>query len=60
MILCYFLQLTFIVLPEQLQVWTDDNQWAIPSGTYAISVGGQQPDQTVTVPSNVLKGSFSL
>lgn len=37
-----------------------DSKWFIPSGKMLVYVGGQQPNQAVTIPSNVLQGSFTV
>lgn len=51
-------KLQFTITAEQMQVWT--TKWEIPSGEMSVYVGGQQPDQTKEVPSNILKGSFKI
>ncbi|ESO92632.1 hypothetical protein LOTGIDRAFT_162552 [Lottia gigantea] len=49
----------FDISGENLAVWFDDG-WKIPTGKYLIYVGGQQPNTTKTVPSNVLQSYFLL
>jgi beta-glucosidase len=38
-----------------LSVLDKNNQWVVEPGTITVYVGGQQPDQTPKVPSNVLQ-----
>ena len=42
-----------------MQVWRG-GKWVVPSGTMTVSVGGQQPNQTVKLRSNVLVGTFTI
>ena len=37
-----------------------DQKWYIPLTQYTVFIGGQQPEQKIFVPSNVLKGSFTV
>ena len=37
-----------------------DTNWYIPETEYKVFVGGQQPDQEISVPSNVLSGYFMV
>ena len=46
----------FTITSEQMMVY--DIKWYIPTTEYKVYVGGQQPDQKTSVPSNVLDGSF--
>ena len=41
-----------------MQIWISD--WVIPEGVYDVYVGGQQPNQTTTVPSNILNGYYTI
>ena len=34
--------------------------WTVAPGTVHLSIGGQQPDQTIAAPSNVLTASFGI
>ena len=52
------IQLSFTIVSAQMEVWT--NSWEIPSCNMTVFVGGQQPDQTMQLPSNVLTGHFSI
>ena len=52
------LQVAFNVTSVDMQVYT--SQWEVPAGEYQLSVGGQQPGQTITVPSNTLTASFTV
>ena len=52
------LQLNFTITGEQMQVWIED--WVIPIGRYIVYVGGQQPDQITSVPSNIMSGTFDV
>lgn len=53
-----FMQLKFEITSEQRMVW--DTQWETVYGQYEVYVGGQQPMQSTTVPSNILTGSFTV
>ncbi|CAH2221934.1 probable beta-D-xylosidase 5 [Pelobates cultripes] len=48
----------FSVRPEQRAVWTD--QWKVEPGNFFLYVGGQQPFQDLTVPSNTLQTNFTV
>lgn len=37
-----------------------DTKWELVYGQLQIDVGGQQPMQATTVPSNILTGSFTV
>ena len=37
-----------------------DTKWYVPTTEYMVFVGGQQPDQQTSAPSNVLDGSFTV
>lgn len=52
------LQILFIITSDLMQVWT--TEWVIKDCTMTVTVGGQQPDQTVTVDSNILTASFVI
>ncbi|KAL3881457.1 hypothetical protein ACJMK2_027899 [Sinanodonta woodiana] len=54
------LQFQFTIQPEIMAVWTDNNGFVIQSGRIGLSVGGQQPGQKKTVPSNVITGEFII
>ena len=45
-----------MITSEQMMLY--DTKWYIPTTEYKVFVGGQQPNQKVTAPSNVLEGSF--
>ena len=36
----------------------DSGHWFVPTVEYKVFVGGQQPNQHTSAPSNVLDGSF--
>ena len=57
-ILCVYSQVSFIVTAEQMMLY--DTKWYIPTTEYKVYVGGQQPNQQTTAPSNVLEGSFTV
>ena len=53
--------LRFTIKGEQMAVWMDDNRgFEIPRGMMTVYAGGQQPNQSVNVGSNVLKASFLI
>ena len=52
------MQVSFIVTAEQMMLY--DTKWYIPTTEYKVYVGGQQPNQQTTAPSNVLDGSFTV
>ena len=37
-----------------------DTKWYVPTTEYKVFVGGQQPGQQTSAPSNVLDGSFTV
>ena len=37
-----------------------DTKWYVPTTEYKVCVGGQQPNQQTSAPSNVLEGSFTV
>lgn len=45
---------------NSLAVWTDDKGFVIEPGSIQVYVGGQQPNQTKTVNSNVLTTVFKI
>jgi len=52
---------SFTIQPTELALWLDEaTGFVLEPGTFTISVGGQQPDQAVKVPSNVLKDTFTI
>lgn len=51
--------MAFTITADEMMLY-DDNGWIVPSGEYNVSVGGQQPNQKTSVPSNVLVGSFTV
>ena len=53
-----FMQVVFTITSEQMMLY--DKDWYIPTTEYKVYVGGQQPDQQLKVPSNVLSGSFAV
>ncbi|WAR07415.1 BXL2-like protein [Mya arenaria] len=50
----------FTVNARQLAVWTDDKGFVVEPGVIDVYVGGQQPNQRRTVPSNVLNTHFQI
>ncbi|CAH8585035.1 unnamed protein product [Schistosoma turkestanicum] len=53
--------LHFQISADQLNVWSNQNKTMVPGqGTLRITVGGQQPDQPVTVGSNLLIGVVKI
>ncbi|XP_052812007.1 uncharacterized protein LOC128239425 [Mya arenaria] len=50
----------FTVTARQLAVWTDDKGFVVEPGVIDVYVGGQQPNQRRTVPSNVLNTHFQI
>ena len=53
-----YTQVTFTVTSEEMMVY--DTKWYVPTTEYKVYVGGQQPNQQTTAPSNVLDGSFTV
>ena len=51
-------QVSFIVTAEEMMLY--DTKWFIPTTEYKVFVGGQQPNQQTSAPSNVLDGSFTV
>lgn len=49
-----------IIPPEQMAVYEDDNGFVVEPGRINVFVGGQQPNQEVSVGSNVLTGQFVI
>ena len=54
----YVFQINFTVTPQQMAVWT--TEWTIEPTGIDIFVGGQQPYQKTSAPSNVLEGNVTL
>ena len=52
------LQVMFTITSEQMMLF--DTKWYIPTTKYQVFVGGQQPNQKIAAPSNVLNGSFMV
>ena len=52
------MQLSFTITADQMMLY--DQNWYIPLTQYKVFVGGQQPDQDISVSSNVLRGSFTV
>ena len=53
--------LRFTIKGEQMAVWMDDNSgFGVPRGMMTVYAGGQQPNQSVNIGSNVLKASFLI
>lgn len=51
----------FTIVPKQLALWSDDeNAFVIGPMQINVWAGGQQPNQAVAVPSNVLSSSFTI
>ena len=48
----------FTITSEQMMLY--DTKWYIPTTDYKIFVGGQQPNQKTSAPSNVLEGYFTV
>ncbi|XP_002740189.1 uncharacterized protein LOC100375100 [Saccoglossus kowalevskii] len=53
-----FANIAIIVPPRLMAVYT--NKWVIEPGVYTVYAGGQQPHQSTKVPSNVLRGHFTV
>ncbi|XP_065845653.1 uncharacterized protein [Oscarella lobularis] len=51
-------EVNFTVTPQQMAVWT--TEWTIEPTVIDIFVGGQQPYQKTSAPSNVLEGNVTL
>ncbi len=50
-----------VVTGQQMALWmNDDDGFAINTGSMTVFGGGQQPNQKMTVPSNVLSGKFNI
>ena len=58
MILHHPNQVSFVVTAEEMMLY--DTKWFIPTTEYKVFVGGQQPNQQTSAPSNVLDGSFTV
>ena len=56
--LAFQMQLSFTIKADQMMLY--DTKWYIPLTQYKVFVGGQQPDQAVSVPSNMLRGYFTV
>ena len=55
------LQLTFEITSEEMMLYdTKDTKWYVPTTEYKVFVGGQQPNQQTSAPSNILDGSFTV
>lgn len=52
------LQVMFTITSEQMMLY--DKKWFIPTTEHKVFVGGQQPNQKIAAPSNVLDGSFKV
>lgn len=52
------ISVSFTVTAAQMQLY--DTKWFTPTGQMMVFVGGQQPNQTTKVPSNVLQSSFTI
>ncbi|XP_067666437.1 uncharacterized protein [Haliotis asinina] len=50
----------FTLDPRNMAVWTDNDGWVVLPGTMNIYVGGQQPNQRMSVGSNVLQRQFQI
>ena len=48
----------FIVTAEQMMLY--DTKYYVPTTEYKVFVGGQQPNQETSAPSNVIDGSFTV
>jgi hypothetical protein len=48
----------FTVTAEQMMLF--DTKWYVPTTEYEVFAGGQQPNQMISAPSNVLEGSFTV
>ncbi|XP_045197551.2 uncharacterized protein LOC123552173 [Mercenaria mercenaria] len=48
------------IFSEQMAVYVDGKGFVIEPGEIAVYVGGQLPDQKTKVPSNVLRGVFTI
>ena len=54
------IQASFVITKDQQMLWGNDNKWEVISGKMQVYVGGQQPMQNTTAPSNVLTGFFTM
>lgn len=54
------MQVMLQITPEQQMVWGDDNKWEVVNGRMQVDVGGQQPMQNTTAPSNIVTGYFTM
>eukprot|EP00731_Ephydatia_muelleri_P029897 Em0021g420a len=50
--------LSFTITSDQMSIYT--TEWVVPTGTYTVYVGGQQPNQLTRASSNVLEGTFTV
>ncbi|XP_046565737.1 xylan 1,4-beta-xylosidase-like [Haliotis rubra] len=56
----WYIGFGFSIAARDMAVWQDDVGWVIKQGVMNIYVGGQQPNQTRTVSSNVEHGQFTI
>jgi len=55
------MKVSFVLEPEQMSVVTDhDFQSVISPGLFSVYIGGQQPSQRTSAPSNVLSDHFRI
>ena len=52
------INLKFVITSKQLQLYTE--RWEVVPGVMQVYVGGQQPMQKNSAPSNVLKSTFTI
>ncbi|XP_046354043.2 probable beta-D-xylosidase 2 [Haliotis rufescens] len=50
----------FTISAESMAVWTEQNGWVVEPGVISIWVGGQQPNASPAVESNVIAGQFTV
>ena len=52
------IQVSFTITSGEMMLY--DTKWYVPTTEYKVYVGGQQPNQEISAPSNVLDGSFTV
>lgn len=55
-----YVDISTAITPQSMAIWKDGIGFVIEPGFIQFYAGGQQPDQKVTVPSNILQGQFEI
>ncbi|XP_048258477.1 probable beta-D-xylosidase 7 isoform X3 [Haliotis rufescens] len=54
------LAVNLTITAQNMAIWDDNNGWIVEDGYLEMFVGGQQPNQVPTVPSNIMSGSVLI